>query len=137
MEDEDAGDDDVRGKTHYGRGVGRAAGLWQDWEQEAIYRMRRTGQVLGGHQHRGARADAARRSRSCGTRSSAEVAGGRWGVPADLPNAEEDAKKKDVAKDDRGLEALATDDAATTTTTTRTRRRRRATTTTTTTSTSP
>ena len=24
--------------------MGRAAGLWQDWEEEAIYRMRRTGQ---------------------------------------------------------------------------------------------
>ena len=95
MEDEDAGDDDVRGKTHYGRGVGRAAGLWQDWEQEAIYRMRRTGQawedINTAVPERTLPAIKKLWYTKLCKKSPEEM-----GLPADMPNAEEDAKKKDV-----------------------------------------
>ena len=61
------GDDDVRGKTTYGTGLmWRAAGLWQDWEQEAIHRMRRTGQSWEDI-NTACPSGRRRRSRSCGT----------------------------------------------------------------------
>ena len=93
-EEEDAGDDDVRGKTHYGRGVGRAAGLWQDWEQEAIYRMRRTGQawedINTAVPERTLPAIKKLWYTKLCKKSPEEM-----GLPADLPNAEEDAKRGD------------------------------------------
>jgi len=93
-EEEDAGDDDVRRKTTYGRGVGRGAGLWQDWEQEAIYRMRRTGQswedINTAVPDRTLPAIKKLWYTKLCKKSPEEM-----GLPADLPNAEEDAKRGD------------------------------------------
>ena len=99
-EEEDAGDDDVRGKTTYGTGLmGRAAGLWQDWEQEAIYRMRRTGQswedINTAVPERTLPAIKKLWYMKLSKKSPEEM-----GLPADLPNAEEDAKRGDGEHDE-------------------------------------
>ena len=75
--------------------MGRAAGLWQDWEQEAIYRMRRTGQswedINTAVPERTLPAIKKLWYTKLCKKSPEEM-----GLPADLPNAEEDAKKGDV-----------------------------------------